>query len=61
MKETFKDCKTPTDTLDVALREETHGDIIELTTYEDSGVTLIYLDRDTALKLAKTINEFLAT
>ena len=54
MKETFRDCKTPTDTLDIELREETHGDIIAVTIYEGSS-SLVHLNKESALKMANSI------
>ena len=59
MKETFRDCKTPTDTIDIELREESFGNIIEVTIYEGSS-SLIYLDKESALKMASSIIDMLA-
>ena len=59
MKETFRDCKTPTDTIDIELREESFGNIIEVTIHEGSS-SLIYLDKESALKMASSIIDMLA-
>ena len=56
MKKEFKDAKTPQDILQIELREETHGDILEVTVYEGTSA-LVYLDRGEALRLAKAIND----
>lgn len=60
MTKIFKDAKTPQDTLQVEIREEVLDTLIEVTIYESESA-MVYLDKDEALKLAKSINEIFSS
>ena len=48
----FKDAKLPQDTVEAIIREETHGDLVEVEIQADVG-ECVYLDRETAYKLGE--------
>ena len=50
----FKDAKLPQDTIEVVIREETHGDLVEVEIQSD-GAECIYLDKESAYKLGEQL------
>lgn len=48
----FTDAKTPSDTIEAVIREETHGDLVEVVIYEGSSAC-VYLSKESAFKLGE--------
>ena len=52
----FEDEKTPQDTIEASIREETHGDLIEIEIQGDRA-EMVYLSKDNA----RVLGEYLIT
>ncbi len=48
----FKDAKLPADTIEVSIRGETHGDLIEIEIQGD-GAECVYLTKEDAIAVGK--------
>ena len=56
----LKDAKLPTDTIEAALREETHGDLVEIAIQEDVAGR-VYLSKEDTVKFAESILKICST